>query len=79
MEPPPGHEKDKLGLAEKELRDLAKDSGGKFYREEDLHNLVPMPKEVKDKLAPLISSKEFDTRSLFVAELDKIFKDEPSC
>jgi hypothetical protein len=40
VEPPPKDEMEEVGLAEKELRDLAKDSGGKFYREEDLHHLA---------------------------------------
>lgn len=37
---PRGHELEEVGLAEKSLRDLAQQSGGKFYREEDLHQLV---------------------------------------
>lgn len=37
---PPKHELEQAGLAEKALRDAALLSGGKFYREEDLHSLV---------------------------------------
>ena len=40
VELPPHHELEESGLAEKELRDLAEQSGGKFYREEDLHRLA---------------------------------------
>lgn len=40
VETPPGHELSEVGLAEKELRNLARDSGGEFYREEDLHRLA---------------------------------------
>jgi hypothetical protein len=36
---PPKHELEESGLAEKALRDAAEISGGKFYREEDLHQL----------------------------------------
>ena len=37
---PPRHELEEAGLAEGALRELARVSGGKFYREEDLHHLV---------------------------------------
>ncbi len=37
---PPHHEKEEAGLAESSLREAAKDTGGHFYREEDLHELV---------------------------------------
>jgi hypothetical protein len=47
VDAPPKHELDELGLADKELRDLAKDSGGKFYREEDLRRLADDVKERK--------------------------------
>ena len=40
VELPPRHELEESGLAEKALRDMAQISGGKFYREEDLRNLV---------------------------------------
>jgi len=36
---PPRHEQEALGLAEDSLKQAAKISGGKFYREEDLHRL----------------------------------------
>jgi len=37
---PPHHEMEEAALAEQALRDAARASGGKFYREEDLHRLV---------------------------------------
>jgi hypothetical protein len=37
---PPRHEQEAVGLAEETLRDAAKTSGGKFYREEDLQRLT---------------------------------------
>ncbi len=37
---PPRHELAESGLAETALREMARLSGGKFYREEDLHRLV---------------------------------------
>ncbi|MCI0639646.1 MAG: VWA domain-containing protein [Gemmataceae bacterium] len=40
VELPPGHELEETGLAEKALRDMAEQSGGVFYREEDLHRLA---------------------------------------
>ena len=40
VELPAHHELEETGLAEKALRDMATVSGGKFYREEDLHQLV---------------------------------------
>ncbi|MCS7046177.1 MAG: VWA domain-containing protein [Gemmataceae bacterium] len=40
VEPPPLHELDEIGMAEKELRELAELSGGRFYREEDLAGLA---------------------------------------
>ncbi|MFO0863125.1 MAG: vWA domain-containing protein [Gemmataceae bacterium] len=39
VQTPPQHELADLGLNEKALRDLAVASGGRFYREEDLHRL----------------------------------------
>jgi hypothetical protein len=41
VEVPPHHEMEEAALAEQALRDAARASGGKFYREEDLHHLVP--------------------------------------
>jgi uncharacterized membrane protein len=37
---PSGHEMEPLGMAEEALRQAAQISGGKFYREEDLHRLA---------------------------------------
>jgi hypothetical protein len=37
---PPGHELEPAGLNEQQLRKLANDTGGAFYREEDLHLLA---------------------------------------
>jgi hypothetical protein len=43
---PPRHELEEAGLAEKALREAAEISGGQFYREENLRNLVSsLPKE----------------------------------
>src|SRR5205814_926140 len=39
VELPPKHEMEQAGLAEKTLRECAEISGGRFYREEDLHQL----------------------------------------
>jgi hypothetical protein len=46
---PPQHELSKGGMAEREMRDLAKLSGGEFYREEDLDKL---PTQVKAQYVP---------------------------
>jgi uncharacterized membrane protein len=40
VELPPKHELEEAGLAEEPLRDAAKVSGGRFYREEDLQHLA---------------------------------------
>ncbi|HEV3116076.1 MAG TPA: hypothetical protein VGY58_03430 [Gemmataceae bacterium] len=40
VELPPQHELETLGMAEDILREAARVSGGKFYREEDLHGLA---------------------------------------
>jgi hypothetical protein len=40
VELPAGHELEENGLAENALRDMARVSGGRFYREEDLHELA---------------------------------------
>lgn len=37
---PPRHEQEQVGMAEDVLRNTARLSGGKFYREEDLHRLA---------------------------------------
>ncbi len=48
---PAKHELEEAGLAERSLRDAAQLSGGRFYREEDLHqmvaNIAPQTKEFK--------------------------------
>lgn len=44
---PPRHELEESGLAEEPLREAAQLSGGKFYREEDLHHL---PAQVQPRL-----------------------------
>jgi hypothetical protein len=46
---PTHHELAVAGMAEEALRHLAEDSGGKFYREEDLRRL---PDEVKPQTSP---------------------------
>jgi hypothetical protein len=46
---PPEHELAPGGLAEGDMRKLAEATGGKFYREENLHQL---PDDVKAQLAP---------------------------
>jgi hypothetical protein len=40
VEQPPGHEMEIAGMAEEALRSAAQTSGGRFYREEDLHRLA---------------------------------------
>jgi hypothetical protein len=37
---PPGHELEEAGLAEDELREAARVTGGEFHREEDLYRLA---------------------------------------
>ena len=39
VDPPKGHELEDIGMAEKALREMARMSGGQFYREEDLYRL----------------------------------------
>ncbi len=50
VELPPKHELEEAGLAENALREAAKISGGRFYREEDLHALTEDFWGVKAKL-----------------------------
>ncbi len=52
---PPRHELEESGMAERDLRDLAEGSGGKFYREEDLHSL---PTQVKPQLTAFTRRQE---------------------
>jgi hypothetical protein len=46
---PPEHEQAPGGMAEADMRKLAEATGGKFYREENLHEL---PDDVRSQLAP---------------------------
>src|SRR6202011_1047430 len=46
VEVPPGHELEDAGMAEKALREMARLSGGQFYREEDL---IRLPDEIKTR------------------------------
>jgi hypothetical protein len=52
---PPDHELAPGGMAEEELRKLAEATGGKFYREEDLHTL---PDSVTPKRTPFTHKDE---------------------
>ena len=52
---PPDHELAPGGMAGEELRSLAEATGGKFYREEDLHTL---PASVKPKTTPFTHKDE---------------------
>ncbi len=53
VEVPPGHELEDTGMAEKSLREMARISGGQFYREEDLYRLpddiVPRTMAYRDR------------------------------
>lgn len=55
VELPARHELEEVGLAEKDLRDLASESGGRFYREEDLHRLTS---EVRPQSATFVRRQE---------------------
>ncbi|MBX7103069.1 MAG: hypothetical protein K1X57_03260 [Gemmataceae bacterium] len=52
---PPGHELEPLGLNEPALKSLAKETGGAFYREEDLARL---PSRVQQRTAPFTARQE---------------------
>jgi uncharacterized membrane protein len=52
---PPRHEMEVAGLAEDALREAAGLSGGKFYREEDLHHLVA---DIPPKKIPFLHRQE---------------------
>lgn len=52
---PPRHEMEVAGLAEDALREAAGLSGGKFYREEDLHRMV---KEIPERKTPFLHRQE---------------------
>jgi hypothetical protein len=49
VELPPRHELEESGMAEKALRDMARLSGGQFYREEELYRL---PDDIRPRTAP---------------------------
>jgi uncharacterized membrane protein len=55
VELPPRHELEETGLAEKDLRELAERTGGRFYREEDLEKL---PSEVRSQSATFTRRQE---------------------
>jgi hypothetical protein len=52
---PPQHELEVAGMAEDALRELARLSGGQFYREEDLHHL---PDDIEPRQAPFVHRQE---------------------
>jgi len=52
---PPRHEQEAIGMAEDTLREAARLSGGKFYREEDLHRL---PAEIETRKLPFTHRQE---------------------
>jgi hypothetical protein len=52
---PPRHEQEEIGMAEDSLRKAAENSGGKFYREEDLYKL---PAEIETRKAPFTHRQE---------------------
>jgi hypothetical protein len=52
---PPGHETEELGMAEEALRQMARTSGGRFYREEDLDQL---PEAVQPQAASFVLRRE---------------------
>jgi hypothetical protein len=52
---PPKHEKEKAGMAEEALREAARLSNGRFYREEDLHEL---PEQLKEQKTPFTLRQE---------------------
>jgi hypothetical protein len=52
---PPRHELEESGLAEDALSEAARLSGGRFYREEDLHKL---PEQVAEQKTPFVLRQE---------------------
>jgi hypothetical protein len=52
---PPRHELEAAGMAEQELREAARISGGRFYREEDLHRL---PEEIEPRQTVFVQRQE---------------------
>ncbi len=55
VEPPPGHETEVAGMAEEVLRSAAGTSGGRFYREEDLHHLAS---DIEARTLPFVQRQE---------------------
>ena len=55
VEQPPGHESEIAGMAEESLRGAAQTSGGRFYREEDLHHLAA---DVEPRGLPFVQRQE---------------------
>lgn len=55
VELPPRHELEETGMAENELRSLAEQTAGRFYREEDLHRL---PGDVRPQEARFVRRQE---------------------
>jgi hypothetical protein len=53
---PPDHELSTGGMIEEDLKDLALQSGGKYYREEDLHTL---PTAIEAKTVPVTQRQEW--------------------
>jgi hypothetical protein len=55
VEQPPGHETEIAGMAEEALRSAAQTSGGRFYREEDLHHLAA---DLSPRALPFVQRQE---------------------
>ncbi|HEY7153874.1 MAG TPA: hypothetical protein VH575_07925 [Gemmataceae bacterium] len=55
VERPPGHETEIAGMAEDLLRSAAQTSGGRFYREEDLHHLAA---DIAPRSLPFVQRQE---------------------
>jgi hypothetical protein len=55
VEQPPGHETEIAGMAEEALRAAAQTSGGRFYREEDLHHLAA---DIAPRALPFVQRQE---------------------
>jgi hypothetical protein len=55
VEQPPGHEMEIAGMAEEALRSAAQTSGGRFYREEDLHRLAA---DIEPRTLPFVQRQE---------------------
>ena len=55
VEQPPGHETEIASMAEEALRSAAQTSGGRFYREEDLHHLAA---DIPPRTLPFVQRQE---------------------